>query len=40
MKYLATSILFLLNNGILSLMTLVVLALMFSADLMKERLNK
>lgn len=40
MKYLATSILFLLNNEILSLLTLTVLVLLFMADLMKARLNK
>lgn len=39
MKYLATSILFLLNNEILSLLTLIVLVMLFMADLMKERLN-
>lgn len=40
MKYLATSILFLLNNEILSLLTLIVLVVLFMADLMKARLNK
>lgn len=40
MKYLATSILFLLNNEILSLLTLIVLGLFLCADLLKERLNK
>lgn len=40
MKYLATSILFLLNNEILSFLTLTVLVLLFMADLMKARLNK
>lgn len=40
MKYLATSILFLLNNEILSLLTLIVLVMLLMADLMKARLNK
>jgi hypothetical protein len=37
MKYFAISFLFLLNNEIMSLITLIILAICFVSDIVKER---
>ena len=40
MKYLVISLLFLLNNEVMTLLALTIIALMFSADMFSARIRK